>query len=151
MKKLYQEKIAPFLYTVGECVFIKDHAQDEYARIWYRPDPNQRGQQFQAHRVTYQAFQGEIPEGLFILHSCNRKGCVNPAHLSPGTNQQNQLDASKDGLHPLGGTGVRGVSSTFKDGKMKYKAVTSGRPRKLLYFGTSLEKAIEARKNWENG
>lgn len=150
MKKLYQEKILPYIYVEEGCWFIQNYSQDAYARIWHKLTA-QRGHNLQAHRVSYLANGGEIPEGFLLMHSCNRKGCVNPAHLSPGTNRQNQLDASKDGLHPLGGTGVRGVSSTFKDGKMKYKATTSGRPRKLLYFGPSLEKAIAARKSWENG
>ena len=151
MKTLYQEKIAPFLYSIGACQFIKGFALDNYSRIWYRPDLSQRGQNISAHKISYLVLVGDIPEGLFVLHRCNHKACVNPSHLYLGTNQQNQLDASKDGLHPVGGTGVRGVSSTFRYGEMKYKAVTSGRPRKVLYYGTSLQDAIEARKNWEHG
>lgn len=149
MKKLYEEKIRPFIYLDGTCWFIQNYSKDAYARIWQKP-PGQKGFQLQAHRISYIVHKGTIPEGMLLMHSCNRKGCVNPEHLSPGTNQQNQLDASRDGLHPLGGVGIRGVSSTFRYGHLIYKAVTSGRPRQVLYYGKSLEEAVAARKAWEN-
>ena len=36
-----------------------------------------------AHRVSYQWFIGEIPEGLEIDHLCREHACVNPEHLEP--------------------------------------------------------------------
>lgn len=34
-----------------------------------------------AHRISYRAFKGEIANGQEVHHSCQIKGCVNPAHL----------------------------------------------------------------------
>ncbi|MEI6536747.1 MAG: HNH endonuclease signature motif containing protein, partial [Verrucomicrobiaceae bacterium] len=34
-----------------------------------------------AHRVSYQAFKGEIPRGFEIDHKCRCRSCVNPDHL----------------------------------------------------------------------
>lgn len=34
-----------------------------------------------AHRVVYEIYKGEIPEGLHIDHLCRNRGCVNPDHL----------------------------------------------------------------------
>ena len=45
-----------------------------------------------AHRISFRIAKGEIPKGLFILHSCDNPGCVNPSHLRTGTNQDNVSD-----------------------------------------------------------
>jgi hypothetical protein len=45
-----------------------------------------------AHRYAYRAFHRAIPEGMFVLHMCDNKRCCNPAHLFPGTHQDNMDD-----------------------------------------------------------
>lgn len=45
-----------------------------------------------AHRVSYEIHKGPIPIGLDILHSCDNPGCLNPDHLSPGTDKDNAAD-----------------------------------------------------------
>lgn len=51
-----------------------------------------RGSPERTHRVSYIIHHGSIPEGAYILHSCDNKRCVNPAHLSAGTQLQNEWD-----------------------------------------------------------
>ena len=54
-----------------------------------------KGTTYSAHRLSYLAFNGEIPPDLEILHSCNRRRCVNPSHLRTGTHAENMQDIPK--------------------------------------------------------
>jgi len=63
--------------------------------------PGKKGPR-QAHRVSYSLLVGEIPEDLLILHSCDNRKCVNPAHLRVGTQKDNMQDALGRGRFPIG-------------------------------------------------
>lgn len=52
-----------------------------------------------AHRVAYRLAKGKIPDGLWILHSCHNRRCVNPAHLRAGTPKENTQDMISSGRH----------------------------------------------------
>lgn len=50
-----------------------------------------------AHRASFIFFNGAIPDGLSVLHRCDVKPCVNPAHLFAGTQADNVRDMSAKG------------------------------------------------------
>lgn len=50
-----------------------------------------------AHRISYLLKNGYIPEGKFILHSCDTPDCVNPDHLRVGDQKDNTKDAINRG------------------------------------------------------
>lgn len=47
------------------------------------------GKTRKAHRFVFEAFVGEIPDGLVIDHLCRVKTCVNPTHLEAVTQAEN--------------------------------------------------------------
>jgi len=55
-----------------------------------------------AHRKSYEIFKKPINSGMFILHSCDNRACVNPDHLREGTPSEGALDTVNKGRHTKG-------------------------------------------------
>lgn len=65
-----------------------------------------------AHRVAFMVEHGYEPEG-FVIHSCDNKTCVNPAHLREGTDFDNKIDRAQRG--PLNDTNQKLTPKDVKE------------------------------------
>jgi hypothetical protein len=68
-----------------------------------------KGKQVKAHRLSWTAFKGTIPQNSLVLHKCDTPACVNPDHLFLG----NAVDNSLDMLNKGRGNKAKGDSNGF--------------------------------------
>lgn len=96
-----------------------------------------------AHRISYEIFKGEIPEKIFVCHTCDIKSCVAPHHLFLGTTQDNIIDMYKKGkgnfrlchdsimrireLYGKGDISQREIAEMFGVSRRTISHVTTGR------------------------
>ena len=52
-----------------------------------------------AHRVSYELHVGPIPGGMHLDHLCRVRNCVNPTHLEPVTQAENNRRAGEARTH----------------------------------------------------
>ena len=73
---------------LGPCWLWLGYCRDgRYPWMYYE------GRSMAAYRVAYILFVGPIPAGLHLDHLCRVASCVNPAHLEPVTQQENNRRA----------------------------------------------------------
>jgi hypothetical protein len=81
-KRLIQERVR----IVGECwEWTGSISTNGYGQITY----NRKA--WKAHRLSYAAFSGTVPEGKEIDHLCRNRRCVNPQHLEAVSKKTNIL------------------------------------------------------------
>jgi hypothetical protein len=79
--------------TEGCWNWTGDRNLSGYGRIWC----NTKKKTVLAHRVAFVLHGNDLDDDLLLRHSCDNKLCVNPAHLLPGTSQDNANDAMERG------------------------------------------------------
>lgn len=77
-----------------------------------------------AHRWSYMHHKGPIAKGLQVLHSCDNPPCVNPDHLSTGTDLQNHIDCTSKGRQARGESSGR--TSITESGVVELRRMYAG-------------------------
>lgn len=89
-RKIYtvRERLLRLIDKDRDCwVWTGSVSKAGYGRICISDNGSKRTRS--AHRVSYETFKGEIPEGLTIDHLCKNRKCINPNHLEAVTIKEN--------------------------------------------------------------
>ena len=71
----------------AECIVWTGYRDAKgYGRVW------SNNRYALAHRVSYEINAGPIPANLCVLHKCDNPSCINPRHLTIGSQRDNIRD-----------------------------------------------------------
>lgn len=81
----------------NECWIWKGHINTStgYGKAYFS------GKYYGVHRYMWQLVYGNIPEGMFVCHTCDTPACCNPSHLYLGTAATNARDRDERGRHQV--------------------------------------------------
>lgn len=110
------------------------------------------GKNKKVHRASYEIFNGEIPNGLFILHSCDNPICCNPEHLTTGTNADNLRDMTRKGRNrpQRGENNGRSKLNVQQVLIIKHMKGVYREIAKLFNVGTTVVADIKRGKTWRS-
>ena len=87
------ERIARRRVVVGECWETSLSQNKVY------PQLKVGGKNLAIHRIVFEAHNGPLPEGMYVLHHCDNPRCHRPEHLYAGTLSENMRDMWSRGRH----------------------------------------------------
>jgi len=77
---------------LGRCWTFTDASGNEcksYAQFWCD------GRVWRSNRISWAIENGNVPEGLCVMHKCDNSACVRPSHLEVGSWSQNAKDLTR--------------------------------------------------------
>lgn len=96
----------------GCWIWVKSLDKDGYGKFQIARDGDWKNgvQHVRPHRLAYEVWVGEIPQGDTIDHLCRNRACINPDHLEAVSSYENIMRGDKGDLkthcmygHPLAG------------------------------------------------
>lgn len=91
------ERVMLRVQQQGDCLVWMGHRD---AAGYGQLGITRKGERFRgvrAHRVVWEHHNGPVPDGLFVLHSCDNPPCVLIEHLHLGTHADNMREMTERG------------------------------------------------------
>ena len=94
MTELLAELLKHIIRNAGGCwSWTGPKSWNGYGRLYWN------NKMRRAHRLMWEAVNGDIPNGMWVLHHCDNPQCTNPDHLFLGTPKDNAVDRNNKGRH----------------------------------------------------
>lgn len=97
-----------------------------------------------AHRLSYEAFTGQIPDGMMVLHKCDVPACCNPEHLFLGTSADNSADMKAKGRQARGDGNGR-AKLTESDVRDVLQRLAAGEKQQSIADSLGVEQQVISR------
>lgn len=121
--------------------------RDGYGKVKHRREV------WPAHRLAYALFAGPIPQGQWVLHSCDNPPCFNPEHLFLGASVDNVADMDSKGRRRSNAGGERNGRAKIT-GEQALAIYCDQRPNAVIArdFGLTATNVgyIKSGKTWAN-
>lgn len=97
-----------------------------------------------AHRLAYELWVDEIPDGKCVLHTCNHPDCINPKHLRVGSRLENQQYMAALDRGRRSHRGLPYGANRNRDGKFQAQVKFNGKIHYLGRYATADEASAVA-------
>jgi hypothetical protein len=108
-----------------------------------------------AHRVSWEIHNNQkIPNGMFVMHSCDNPSCVNPTHLSIGTPKDNSDDMIAKGrkkiVIPLGEKNGKAIINADIVRLIRNSDLSNAKLARQLNVSNGCIRSVRSKRTWKH-